>query len=61
MSDVVIITAIVCVTIVSIVAIFAILAYLKDKAALSIKNSFKDVISEIAIAVDSDKNKNSKK
>lgn len=61
MSDTIIITAMVCVSVVSIVAIFAILAYLKDKAILKFKNSFKDLNNEIAITIDSDKNKNSKK
>lgn len=54
------VTSIVCVTIVSIVCIFAILAYLKEKAILKYKNSFKNSDNEISITVDSDKNKNSK-
>ncbi|MBC2581406.1 hypothetical protein [Clostridium sp. DJ247] len=61
MSDTIIITAMVCICIVSIVAIFAILAYLKDKAILKFKNSFKDLNNEIAITIDNDENKNSKK
>ncbi|WP_368491017.1 hypothetical protein [Clostridium sp. BJN0013] len=60
MSDDIVITSIVCVAIVSIVSIFAILAYLKEKAILKFKNSFKDSDNEISITVDSIKDKNSK-
>ena len=52
----------VCVTVESTVCIFAILAYLKEKAILKYKNSFKDIVdNELSIDVESDKNKNSKK
>lgn len=60
MSDDIVITSIVCVTIVGIVSIFAILAYLKEKAILKFKNSFKDSDNEISIAVDDNENKSSK-
>ncbi|UZQ50618.1 hypothetical protein [Clostridium kluyveri] len=60
MSDSVTITSIVCVAIVSIVGIFAILAYLKEKAILKYKNSYKDSTNEISITVDSEEDKNSK-
>ncbi len=55
-NSIVVITAMVCVSLVSIVCIFAILAYLKDKAILKFKNSFKELHSEVAINVDSNKN-----
>lgn len=61
MSDSIVITAIVCVTIVSIVSIFAILAYLKERANLRYKNSFKGLNKEASITVCNDKNENSKK
>jgi hypothetical protein len=60
MSDSIIITAMLCVTLVSIVGIFSILAYLKEKAILKYKNSFKDSTNEISITVDDNKNENSK-
>ena len=60
MSDDIVITSIVCVTIVSIVSIFAILAYLKEKAILKYKNSFKDSTNEICVTVDNNKEKSSK-
>lgn len=63
LNDNVVITAIVCISVLGlvlgIVGIFAILAYLKDRAALKLKTSVKDVIkNEVAIDVE---NKNSKK
>ena len=62
LSGYIIITAMVCVTVESTVCIFAILAYLKEKAILKYKNSFKDIVdNELSIDVESDKNKNSKK
>lgn len=62
MSGYIVITAMVCVTVVSVVGIFAILAYLKEKAILKYKNSFKDIANnELSIDVESGKNKNSKK
>ncbi|KZL88780.1 hypothetical protein [Clostridium magnum] len=61
MNDTIVITSIVCVSLVSIVGIFSILAYLKDTAALKLKNNFKHLSNEISITTGNEQNSRTKK